>query len=333
MTADNSIPEHEGIQFTAEERLHYRHPKVGRLIFDLSMPWVQAILGCALFIVYPSIWTWLIAIFIIAGAQHGLSLIAHEASHLLIWPQDKRKNDLIGTYLFAAPTILPFNVYRQRHVIHHRLVSQPGDTKDVYLRDWRGWRFFAEVLRSLSGTEYLLKVRDALRTGKGAEYEKFESYLRHDQITILVVNGVIFLALTFFDPLHFGIPTYYFILWLWPMLTLSFLFGKIRALIEHQPLRSGRTEAPETPYFMNTPGPMLRSVKATWLERLFLSKINFHYHAEHHLWPWISYQHLPEMNSRIWQGHEQDKPLNIDGNFVVSGRSYIAGIRDVIRGK
>ncbi|MBK6511030.1 MAG: fatty acid desaturase [Haliea sp.] len=129
MTSSLSAPELQGIQFTARERQHYRRPKTARLIIDLSRPWLQAILGCALFISYPSIWSWLLAIFIIAGAQHGLSLIAHEASHFLLCPQDKRRNDLIGTYLFAAPTLLPFNVYRQRHIIHHRLVSQLGDTK------------------------------------------------------------------------------------------------------------------------------------------------------------------------------------------------------------
>ena len=330
---DCSVPEHEGIEFTPEERLCYRHPKKTRLFFDLSLPWLQAIFGCAIFVAFPSVWSWLIAILTIAGAQHGLSLIAHEASHLLVWPQNKRTNDLIGTYFFAAPTILPFNVYRQRHVVHHRLVSQPGDTKNVYLRDWRGWRFFAEVFRSLSGLEYFLKVRDALQSGKGEEYEKFDAYLRHDQIRIIVVNAIIFLALTLFDPLYFGIPTYYFILWLWPLLTVTFLFAKIRALVEHQPARTGRSEGPETKYFMNTPGPMLRSVKATWIERLFLSKINFHYHAEHHLWPWISYQYLPEINARIWREHEQEKPLMLHGNYVVSGESYTSGIKDVIRGK
>jgi fatty acid desaturase len=333
MKFENPPSNQEGIQFTAEERLYYRRPKTARLIFDLSLPWVQAILGCALFIIHPSIWTWLIALLIIAGAQHGLSLIAHEASHRLICPQDKRRNDFIGTYFFAAPTLLPFNVYRQRHVIHHRLVSQPGDTKNVYLRDWRGWLFFAEVLRSLFAVDYLLKVRDVLRTGKGSEYEQFESNLRRDQIGIILVNGIIFLVLTLFDPFYFGVPTYYFILWLWPLLTVSFLFAKFRALIEHQPPRTGRSETLETPYFMNTPGPMLRSVKATWIERFFLSKINFHYHAEHHLWPWISYQHLPELNSRIWLGHEHEDSLIINGNFVVFDDSYTKGLSDVIRGK
>ncbi len=333
MTASNSHSLHEGIQFTEDERFRYRRPRIGRLILDLSLPWLQVIVGCAIFIAYPSVWTWLVAAFLIAGAQHGLSLIAHEASHFLVWPWDKTKNDWIGTYLFAAPTVLPFNVYRQRHVIHHRLVSQPGDTKNVYLLDWSGWRFFYRALRTLTGVDYILKVHEALRKGKGAEYEKFESNLRHDQIGILVVNGIIFLVITLFDPLYYGVPTYYFILWLWPLLTLSFMFAKIRALVEHQPPRTGSAVTPETPYFMNTPGPMLRSVRASWFERLFLSTINFHYHAEHHLWPWINYQHLPEMNSRIWHGHKRENFLIVHNNFVVMDHDYKTVIKNIIRGK
>lgn len=333
MTRSNPDIMQEGIQFTAEERQHYRNPDKTQLIVDVSLTWLQALLGCALFIAYPSLWSWLVAICIIAGAQHGLSLIGHEGAHRLICPHNKRLNDLIATYLFAAPVLLPFNVYRQRHVLHHRFVSQTGDTKNVYRRDWRGWRFFAEAFRSLLGLDYLLKVRDVLRSGKGEEYQQFDSNLRRDQISVLVVQAILFLILTFFDPLHYGIPTYYFILWLWPMLTVSFLFAKIRALVEHQPPRTGRSDTQETPYFMHTPGPMLRSVNATWFERLFLTKINFHYHAEHHLWPWISYQHLPDINSRIWQGHKKESSLRVNGNLVILDDSYASVVNKVIRGQ
>lgn len=333
MTTSDSPLVRERIQFTEEERLRYRRPRVGRLILDLSLPWLQVVIGCAIFIVHPSVFTWIVAVFLIAGAQHGLSLIAHEASHFLVWPWDKRKNDWIGTYLFAAPTVLPFNVYRQRHIIHHRLVSQLGDTKNVYRRNWSGWGFLVEVLRGLLGVDYVLKVREALSIGKGAEYDKFDANLRRDQIGIVVVNGIIFLILTLFDPMQYGFPTYYIILWLWPLLTLSFLLAKIRALVEHQPPLNERFATPETPYFMNTPGPMLRSVKATWFERLFLSKVNFHYHAEHHLWPWINYQHLPEINARIWDGHKGEKHLILHDNLLVMGRDYLTVIRDIIRRK
>ena len=333
MTPHDSTSSQESILFTDEERGYYRKPKTARLIVDLSLPWLQAILGCAIFIAYPSFWSWLIAVFIIAGAQHGLSLISHEAAHRLICPQDKRKNDLIATYLFAAPALLPFNVYRQRHLIHHRLVSQPGDTKSFYLRDLRGGRFSAEILKSLSGIDYLIQAFEALRAGKDEGYNQFDANLRRDKISIVTVHLVLFFAFTIFDPFHFGVPTYYFILWLWPMVTVSFLFGKLRSIVEHQPPRTGSEEVPETPYFLNTSGPLLRTVNATFMERLFLSKINFHYHGEHHLWPWISYQYLPEINARIWKGNEHKNSLLLNGNLMVFDRSYCSVLRDIMHGK
>ena len=72
---------------------------------------------------------------------------------------------------------------------------------------------------------------------------------------------------------------------------------------------------------------MLRSVRATWLERLFLSKINFHFHGEHHLWPWISYQHLPAVNAKLWEGRELGELREINGNVVMCDKSYGAAIR------
>jgi len=84
---------------------------------------------------------------------------------------------------------------------------------------------------------------------------------------------------------------------------------------------------------MEAPGPMLRPVHASWFERLFLSKINFHYHAEHHLWPWISYQHLPEMNARLWQNRKPDEVFMYDGNMMFMDDDYSSSLRDVIKGR
>ncbi len=322
----------ETIQFSDAEREAWRNPAPARLIFDLSLPWLQAIVGCAIFISHPAIWTWLVAVLFISGAQHGLSLVSHEAVHRLVWPADKRVNDFIATYFFAAPSVLPFNVYRQRHLLHHRLVSRVGDTKSYYLRDLSGLRLFWEIIRSVTGIDYVVQATGALESGKDdAQYDKFEENLAKDKRSLVITHLVLLGVFTAFDPLHFGIPTYYFILWLGPMLTTSLLFGKLRSIVEHQPPPSGYDAQTETEYFKNTPGPMLRSVRATWLERFFLSKINFHYHGEHHLWPWISYQHLPEVNRRLWQDRELGTLRKINGNVVVCDRGYLSVIWRLMR--
>lgn len=320
------------LQFSAEERRNFRQPKLARLILDFSLPWIQLLLGCTLFVLYPNVWTWVIAVIIIAGGQHGLSMISHEAAHRLIWPTDKRINDTIGRYLFAGPVMLPFGVYRKRHLIHHRLVSLPGDTKDFYLRDLRGVHFYIEVLRSLCGIDYLLQALGAIRYQQGDEHEAMRMDLRTDRRALIVAQGVIFLAFLSVDPLHYGVPTYYFLLWLGPLTTVSFLFGKLRSVVEHQPSRMGNADG-DTQYFLNTPGPLLRTVRASWLERLCLSKIHFHFHAEHHLWPWISYQYLPRIHARIWQGQQQHNTVMLEGNLLVREKSYSAALGKVFRGQ
>ena len=50
---------------------------------------------------------------------------------------------------------------------------------------------------------------------------------------------------------------------------------------------------------MDTPGPFVRSVRASAAERLLFGRLNFGLHAEHHLWPQLSYQHLPEARRRL----------------------------------
>lgn len=331
---DNStVAENEEITFTAAEREAWRKPHRGRLLLDLCLPWLQVFLGAALFINNPGIWTWLLAVVIIAGGQHGLSLITHEAAHRLLFPGNTRLNDRVATYLFAAPSLLPFNVYRQRHLLHHKLVSMENDTKSYYLRDLRGLRMLSEVLKSLLGIDYIVQARSALAAGNDAEtFENFEANLRRDQVSIIISHLVLLGAFTAFDPLTYWIPLYYIILWLVPMVTVSLLFAKLRSIVEHQPPRQGIDIDKDSPYFLGTPAPMLRSVHARWYERLVFSKIFFHYHGEHHLWPWVSYQHLPTVNGRIWEGREQGTLRRINGYLVACDSNYLSVLKHKMLG-
>ena len=58
---------------------------------------------------------------------------------------------------------------------------------------------------------------------------------------------------------------------------------------------------PASGYFGGTAGSFVRSVRASWWERLLVCKINFGFHAEHHLWPQVSYQYLPVLRQRLEQ--------------------------------
>ena len=86
------------------------------------------------------------AALLISGGQHGLALIAHEFIHYNVVPGNRRLNDFLGTWLFAAPGGVPFTLFRHRHFLHHRYYSTDQDTKTMYRRDIRGMKLWPEIL-------------------------------------------------------------------------------------------------------------------------------------------------------------------------------------------
>ena len=108
----------------------------------------------------------------------------------------------------------------------------------------------------------------------------------------------------------------YILMWLIPIFTTSMLFAKLRSLVEHHPYSSIQQDISNNAYFLGSAGPCLRSVDANWIERFLISKVNFHYHAEHHIWPQISYQHLPKAHQILVENHLFDnKIMCCDKNY------------------
>ena len=281
---------------TTEEIKTYRRPVAWRQVVDFGLVWAQILAGLSLFAWSPGFLTYIAAVFLIAGGQHGLALVAHEFIHYNVIPGNRRLNDFLGTWLFAAPGGLPYALYRHRHFLHHRYYSTDQDTKVVYRRDIRGIKLWGEVVKKLVMFEYFNHVLRVLRRMKTEARSSAPTPPGPGLLEVLppivVTQALIFAALW---PIH---PLAYFFLYLAPLLTLQWVFNDFRAITEHQPPRSmgGR---PNSPYFLGTAGPFVRTVGATPFERLFLCKINFGYHVEHHLWPQVNYQFLPVVHRRL----------------------------------
>jgi fatty acid desaturase len=110
----------------------------------------------------------------------------------------------------------------------------------------------------------------------------------------MAAQGTVALVLTLA-----GGPWLYPLLWLVPLVTLSQLLQTLRAIIEHRPIEERMGAHPDSGYYGGTAGPFVRSVRASWWERLLVCKLNFGFHAEHHLWPQVSYQYLPALRVRL----------------------------------
>jgi fatty acid desaturase len=288
----------------AEEMKTWRQPRTRELVVDLAGPWLQIAVCITAAAVLRHPLVYVIAFLLIAGAMHGLNCITHEFAHNLVIPRRRRLNDLVGRWLFAAPGGLPFDFYRKRHFEHHRLVSTARDTKLLYQREFSGWRMGYEVILSLSGFDYLWQVVKVLSrkddpAAAGAEADKKDdkkddgASFGMDVLPVVIAQTII--AAVFIAA--WGIVPY-IVFWIWPLMAAT-LFGKLRSVVEHSPFRREWGREGDSPYFRGSPAPVIRSVVATPFERLFMTKVNFCFHREHHLWPGLSYQFLPVAYDRL----------------------------------
>jgi fatty acid desaturase/SAM-dependent methyltransferase len=299
---------------SAEEIKAYRRPVALRQCVDFALVWLQILAGIALFAWSPGIVTYIAAVVLIGGGQHGLVLVAHEFIHYNVIPRNRRLNDFIGTWFFAAPGGLPFALFRHRHFLHHRYYCTEEDTKIIYRRDIRGIKLWFEVLNGLFMIEYVYHLLRVFGLMKRESVGAAPAGPRLIEILpqMAVTHAVIFAALW---PIH---PLAYFFLYLFPLVGPQFLFSNLRAITEHQPPRALGGKA-NSRYFLGTAGPFVRTVRSNIVERLFLCKINFGYHVEHHLWPQINYQFLPDVHRRLLERDAFSDPLfGLESSFMSS---------------
>jgi fatty acid desaturase len=92
----------------------------------LALAWAVAIGAIALFWVHPAWYTFVLAFLVVSSRQQALLNCEHEAVHRKFLPS-RRWNDLVGTFLCAAPVGSPFGAAGARHLSHHRLLATDED--------------------------------------------------------------------------------------------------------------------------------------------------------------------------------------------------------------
>jgi fatty acid desaturase len=248
-------------------------------------------------VLHPTWWSAVGAFVLIAGGQHGLALATHEFAHYSVWPANRRLNDLLGGWLFGAPVGIPLAIFRHRHFEHHRTYSTDEDPKTIYRHSLRGVRLFREFASGLIGWAFVDHARMArARHAHEAAAGKPGPSLAAALPPLLAAQVTLALIFTLAAS-----PWLYVTLWLLPLITLSQLLQTLRAIVEHRPLEERMGAHPASGYYGGTAGPFVRSVRASWWERLLVCKLNFGFHAEHHLWPQVSYQYLPVLRQRLEQ--------------------------------
>ena len=150
---------------SAEDMRRFRETIPQRTVFDIALIWVQVLCGLAIYIGAPGIATYVAALLLIGGAQHGMTHVMHEAAHFSLFPKSRRVNDFVGSVFYSLPVFIPLPLFRYRHFVHHRVYSTMQDPKTVYRHDFRGSRLWIEILRSVSGYEFLYHLYEVLLRG------------------------------------------------------------------------------------------------------------------------------------------------------------------------
>ena len=185
----------------------------------------------------------------VAGAQHALAVLAHEAAHYRSF-KTRWLNDLVGM-LCAAPLGLSMLTYRAIHRIHHNHLYEPLDPDLALMAGYpRGRAYLVRKLRQGSGRHHGLQELLLLRRQAAGR----APHGRHRPVAARAPRAAS--AGSSSPPtspssalsIYFGFWRWYLLLWFLPLVTLLQAILRLRAIMEHgavddttTPLKAART--------------------------------------------------------------------------------------------
>ena len=280
--------------FTTEEIRALRVVDDLRGLWSLVVNYGLIALAMAMVAWRPNVFTVVLALWVIGTRQLGLAVIMHESAHRTLF-NNRALNDFVGNWLAAYPIYLSADMYRAHHLDHHAKTWTDGDpdlplatpfpvTKASMARKVMRDLLGVTGLKQLIGTTVLV-----LRVVRGREVASGTLPLRLERTpAIRMVVGTIVTNVALFALLYaIGHPWLY-LLWVGAWLTTNKLVARIRAIAEH-------AVVPDP----SDPMGQTRTVRAGWLERLFIAPNRVQYHLEHHLLMTVPHYNLPRFHQML----------------------------------
>ncbi len=263
--------------------------------------WATIILSGAIFVIWPTALTLILAFLLIGSRQHGMAILMHDAAHGALF-KTKALNEFVGHYLLALPFGGHLLQYRRYHLQHHKHAQRPEDPdlplsakfpvskaslRRKLLRDITGWT----AIRLRIGTLMMMRRQSAENvTEEEGSIEAKSDVLAPASIwPTVIANGVIFAILA-----ALGLWWAYIALWLLPLLTWFQLVLRIRNISEHA--MTSRDDNPLT---------HARTTQTNFLSRIFLAPYWVNYHVEHHAYMYVPCYRLPAIHREfVVRGHD-----------------------------
>ncbi|MFT5675428.1 MAG: fatty acid desaturase [Paraglaciecola sp.] len=274
------------------------------LLVLTSWAWVAG--AFCLVALLPNMLTVLLALLIIGGRQLSFAIFMHDCGHNSLF-KTNRLNNIVGTWLAAAPVFSDLQTYSRQHSIHHKDVGTHNDPDLANYANYPITRasLWRKILRDLCGLTALKFWFYVLKTRAKAD-------------TSLVSNVALLRALTVNLGLFFICfllaYEWLYLLWIGAYNTTYFLFLRIRHVGEHAAVPNPNSRN----MFENT-----RTTAAHWWEKLLVCPVYVNFHIEHHLLPSVPPYNLPKMH-RLLVAKQAYKDT-----FIPSG--YIPMLRTVLK--
>ena len=237
--------------------------------------WLTMLAAAALFVLWPNLLTYLLAVVVIGSRQLGLLILMHDGAHGSL-ARSAWLNRLLAQGFCAWPTFADTDVYRTYHLKHHMRTQREDDPDIILSAHFPITRasLRRKLLRDLSGrtgfAQRKAQFTQALGPATLPVAARARRYWRQLGPQTLVNLGLWALAW------RLGHGWLYLALWLVPLLTWQQLVLRIRNIAEHAVVR-----APDD-VFGNA-----RTTLANPLERLLVAPYWVNLHLEHHLLMWV----------------------------------------------
>jgi fatty acid desaturase len=300
----NSNPISAPITGTIGEFLKSAKPKAHRTIFDLLFNgYLRIVCAIVLFKFFPNPAVYLLAIYMVTSGMGVLVNLSHESQHSALL-RDKQWNDFVGAWLCAYPVGSIWGSSRAVHLAHHKYLNTTADP-DRHFHDEQDKsdpvRFALYLIKLVLGGQIwtsivvngFLRAKETSATSTQQGAVVVLPRRAHPEIfNLLPVQAAVFAIFW----LVTGFWWAYFALWLVPIFTLGTLLGYIRGFIDHARLADDDAQQSE--------GRLVSVPRPSAIDRLFFTGLEFHFHAEHHLFPAVPHYYLPQLH-KILQSDEQ----------------------------
>lgn len=241
---------------------------------------------------------------VIAGRQHALAVLLHDAAHRRLLPH-RQLNDWIASLILAMPLFVSLRLYRLYHLRHHRHLNSSLDPDLIKPEQIGGRGFWARYfLRSVVGLGLVSMFRNAasysilsaLRVPRG----------RVEVVTIFSFYGAVAAVLATMPTIAFKFLTF----WIAPLVLLLPGILRFRAAAEHSVLALGK---------------QTRTTYSPVWEAFLFSPLNVNFHYEHHLYPAIPWYSLRKAHYYIRQRNDYPAAAHVtSGGYLFCHDSVLA---------